>query len=171
MEWYILRFQGQFFSLIYISGSELLPWRLDLPGNSSAGKNRNINNNDNLLTLLWATCTTIVFQRVRNEKDMLQTCGAIYGPIVESAEWVDSALDSSSHSCSIIESMQGLQSLITSTSHPSLLNCDQSESVNTWLHCTHLRETRSCSHALKTLDLWDSSNLNLRLSHALSTGQ
>ena len=127
------------FSLIYISGSELLPWRLDLPGNSSAGKNRNINNNDNLLTLLWATCTTIVFQRVRNEKDMLQTCGAIYGPIVESAEWVDSALDSSFHSRSIIESMQGLQSLITSTSHPSLLNCDQSESVNMWLHCTHLR--------------------------------
>ena len=78
-----------FFSLICISGSELLPWRLDLPGNSSAGKNRNINNNDNLLTLLWATCTTIVFQRVRNEKDMLQTCGAIYGPIVESAEWVE----------------------------------------------------------------------------------
>ena len=28
----------------------------------------------------------IVFQRVRNDKDMLQTRGAIYGPIVESAE-------------------------------------------------------------------------------------
>ena len=41
-----------FSSLIYISGSELLPRRLDLLGNSSAGKNRNINNNDNLLTLL-----------------------------------------------------------------------------------------------------------------------
>ena len=130
--------QHFFCSLIYISGSELLPWRLDLPGNSSAGKNRNINNNDNLLTFLWATCTMIVFQRVRNEKDMLQTRGAIYGPIVESAEWVG-ALYSSFHSCSIIESMQGLQCLITSTSHPSLLNCDQSESVNTWLHCTHLR--------------------------------
>ena len=29
--------EEDFFSLIYISGSELLPWRLDLPGNSSAG--------------------------------------------------------------------------------------------------------------------------------------
>ena len=30
-----------------------------------------------------------VFQRVRNEKDLLLTCGAVYGPIVESAdEWI-----------------------------------------------------------------------------------
>ena len=52
---YVCTNQCNFFLSNYISGSELLPWRLDLPGNSSVGKTENINNFYNVLTLLWAT--------------------------------------------------------------------------------------------------------------------
>ena len=73
---------------------------------------------------------------------------------------------------SLIKSVQILQITI-SISLAAQPACDHSESVNSWLHCTHLLagRHRSFSHVLKARNLWDSSNLNLRFSRALSKGR